>query len=99
MEVWIGVAVKIVFLVLSTIVTLYVVPWLKEKRLFAAVKKMVEAAEKWAQTHEIDKNQYVIDRLEERGIEVNAYVKALIEAAVTELDIALGKALEKKSAE
>lgn len=35
---------------------------------------------------------WVIERLEARGIEVNVYVDALIEAAVKELDIALGMA-------
>lgn len=88
---WIELIVKIVFLVLSTVVTLYVVPWLKEKRLYDTVKKMVDAAEKWAETNNIDKKQWVISQLESKGITVNSYVEALIEAAVKELDIALDK--------
>ena len=88
---WVELIVKIVFLVLSTVVTLYVVPWLKEKRLYDTVKKMVDAAEKWAETNNIDKKQWVISQLESKGITVNEYVEALIEAAVKELDIALGK--------
>lgn len=88
---WIELIVKIVFLVLSTVVTLYVVPWLKEKRLYDTVKKMVDAAEKWAETNNIDKKQWVIAQLESKGITVNEYVEALIEAAVKELDIALDK--------
>lgn len=87
---WIEAIVKIVFVILSTAVTLYVIPWLKEKRLYDTVQKMVDAAEKWAETNDIDKKQWVIDQLESKGIEVNAYVDALIEAAVKELDIALG---------
>lgn len=94
MEMWIEVAVKVVFLVLSTIVTLYVIPWLKEKRVYDTVKKMVDAAEKWAQTNEIDKKAWVIEKLEASGVKVNEHVDALIEAAVTELDIALGKNME-----
>ena len=88
---WVELIVKIVFLVLSTVVTLYVVPWLKEKRLYDTVKKMVDAAEKWAETNNIDKKQWVISQLESKGITVNEYVEALIEAAVKELDIALDK--------
>ena len=91
---WIEAIVKIVFVVLSTVVTLYVVPWLKEKRLYDTVKKMVDAAEKWAETNEIDKRQWVISQLEGKGVKVNAYVAALIEAAVKELDIALSKTEE-----
>lgn len=88
---WIETIVKIVFVVLSTVVTLYVVPWLKEKRLYDTVKKMVDAAEKWAETNNIDKKEWVVSQLEAKGIDVNEYVEALIEAAVKELDIALGK--------
>ena len=85
---WIDTIVKIVFLVLGTIVTVYVVPWLKEKGLYDIVKKMVQGAEKWSETMEIDKKEWVIERLEARGIVVNDYVEALIESACEELDIA-----------
>lgn len=85
---WIDTIVKIVFLVLGTIVTVYVVPWLKEKGLYDIVKKMVQGAEKWSETMDIDKKEWVIERLEARGIVVNDYVEALIESACEELDIA-----------
>jgi hypothetical protein len=85
---WIDTIVKIVFLVLGTLVTVYVVPWLKEKGLYDIVKKMVQGAEKWSETMDIDKKEWVIERLEARGIEVNDYVEALIESACEELDIA-----------
>ena len=88
---WIDVVVKMVFLVASTAVTLYLVPWLKEKKLYGTVVKCVQAAEKYAKTHNIDKKEYVIDLLESRGIVVSSFVDALIESAVQELDIALGK--------
>lgn len=88
---WIEPIVSIVFIILSTVVTVYVIPWLKEKRVYDTVVKMVSAAEKWAETNEIDKKEWVIGRLEASGIKVNEYVDALIEAAVKELDIALGK--------
>lgn len=85
---WIDTLVKIVFLVLGTLVTVYVVPWLKEKGLYDIVKKMVQGAEKWSETMDIDKKEWVIERLEARGIEVTDYVEALIESACEELDIA-----------
>lgn len=85
---WIDTIVKIVFLVLGTLVTVYVVPWIKEKGLYDIVKKMVQGAEKWSETMDIDKKEWVIERLEARGIEVNDYVEALIESACEELDIA-----------
>ena len=88
---WIDVAVKIVSILLGAVVTIYVVPWLKEKRLYDTVTKMVAAAQKWNETHPIDKKAWVIEQLRARGIAVNAYVDALIEAAVKELDIALGE--------
>ena len=90
---WITLAVRILFLILSTVASVYVLPWLKEKHLHDVVYKMVSAAEKWSQTHEIDKKQWVIDRLTARGVNVNEYVDALIEACVEELDIQLGAAL------
>lgn len=96
---WIDVAVKIVSILIGAVVTIYVVPWLKEKRLYDTVSKMVAAAQKWNETHPIDKKAWVIEQLRARGIAVNAYVDALIEAAVKELDIALGEHLEGKEAE
>ena len=92
--VWIEALVKIIFLVASVVVTVYVVPWLKEKKLYETVKKMVQAAEKWNETHPMDKKEYVVSLLRARGIEVNEYVEALIESAVEELDIALSKAAD-----
>lgn len=83
--------VKGVFLVLSGLVAIYVIPWLKEKKLYNIVKQFVQAAEKYGQTHDINKHEYVINLLKERGIEISPVVEALIESAVEELDIALKK--------
>lgn len=90
---WIEILVKVVFLILSGVVTIYVVPWLKEKGLYDIVKRMVQAAEKWAENNDIDKKEWVIGKLEARGIEVNEYVEALIESACEELDLAWAKAV------
>ena len=91
---WMDILVKIVFLVLSGVVTIYVVPWLKEKGLYDTVKRMVQGAEKWSENNNIDKKEWVIAKLEARGIEVNEYVEALIESACEELDLAWAKAVD-----
>lgn len=88
---WVDVAVKIAFGVLSALVTVCIVPWLKEKRLYGIVKKAVNATEKWAENHEIDKKAFAISILKAGGVKVTPLVEAFIESAVEELDIALGK--------
>jgi len=89
MEEIISYAVKIVFMLIGIIITTYIVPWLKEHNLYNTVVKAVEAAEKLSENSTIDKKKYVIGVLTSRGITVNAYVDALIEACVLELDRAL----------
>lgn len=91
-----------VFEIIATIITLVVsyyiipaikndlVPWLKEKRIYETIKKLVNAAEKMAETNAIekgDKKSTVIALLKEKGIEVTKEIEALIESAVKELDI------------
>jgi hypothetical protein len=92
MEMWIDVIVKIIFIFLSTAVTLYVIPWLEEKQIYSLVVKHVEAAEKLAENDKFDKKQWVIDRLVKAGVKVTPVVEAFIEAAVKELDIVMRKA-------
>ena len=96
---WIEVLVRVVFLVLGTVVTLYVVPWLKEKKIYDVVVKHVKAAEKLAQTSNINKKDWVLDKLTEAGIAITPAIDTLIECAVQELDIALGKIESKKDTE
>lgn len=85
---WIDPIVRIVFILLGTIVTLYVVPWLKEKRLYEQVKTLVEAAQKLEENNPIDKNEWVIRQLEGLGVTVTPFVRAIIESAVKQLDLA-----------
>lgn len=67
------------------------IPWLKEKRLYSIVGTFVKAAEKMAEagTLTIPKNDYVVKMLEAKGITVTQEVRAMIEARVIELDIAV----------
>ena len=64
------------------------IPWLKDKRLYGIVTVLVKAAEKQreAGTLTIPKYDYVVQMLE---------AKAVIEAAVKELDIAVDSAIGK----
>lgn len=93
-ELIIELVVKLAFALFGGIITIYVVPWLKEKNLYNTVKKMVQAAEKWNSTHPIDKKAWVVEQLTAKGVTVNPYVEALIESAVQELDTAITKGAE-----
>lgn len=91
MEMWIDVFAKITITLLVAVVTYYVVPWLKKKGLYAIVKNAVNAAEKLAEKNEINKKQWVVDRLTAIGVKVTPLVDMFIESAVEELDIVTGK--------
>lgn len=71
------------------------IPWMKEKHLYTIVSTFVKAAEKMASagTLPVPKLDYVVQMLEERGITVTAEVRAMIEAAVQDLDIAIEGAI------
>lgn len=71
------------------------IPWLKEKRLYGIVSTLVKAAEKQAEAGSlaIPKLNYVERMLEAKGIKVTPEVRAMIEAAVKDLDIAIGGAV------
>lgn len=88
---------EIVFAIMGMFVTAYVVPWLKEKKLYDSVKIAVRAAEKWAQTHDINKRQWVEELLTSQGITVTPIISGMIESAVTELDAAFAKAKKASS--
>ena len=64
-----------------------VVPWLKEKRLYGIVQHFVEAAEKLAENNTIDKKEYVLNMLRDKGIEITPEIEAYIESAVKKLDL------------
>lgn len=89
-------AVKLIFAVAAALAARYAIPWLKNKGLYEMVKHFVRAAEKLAQNCELDKKEYVVDCLKRIGVKVTPVVDALIEAAVEELDIAIGKAGKEK---
>lgn len=96
MEMWIDVIAKIAITLLVAVATYYVVPWLKKKGLYALVEKAVKAAEKWAENNEINKKEWVIEKLKAMGVKITPAVEVFIESAVEELDISLGKSKENK---
>lgn len=70
------------------------IPWLKKIGMYYIVKMCVMAAEKLAESCQIDKNtkkEYVKKALEQFGIEVTPLIDTMIEAAVKELDIQADK--------
>ncbi|MDO5544932.1 MAG: phage holin, LLH family [Eubacteriales bacterium] len=71
------------------------IPWLKEKHLYTIVSTFVKAAEKMASAGSltIPKLDYVEQMLEAKGIKITPEVRAVIEAAVQDLDIAIDGAL------
>ena len=71
-----------------------VIPWLKEKRLYGVVEHFVEAAEKYAENHEIDKKQYVVDLLKDKGIAITPEIEAYIESAVKKLDLSVSEVID-----
>ncbi|MBQ8396721.1 MAG: hypothetical protein IJX53_00805 [Clostridia bacterium] len=77
-------------LIITAAVTVYVIPWLKEKHLLGTVKTLVEAAEKLAENQPLDKKAWVVAQLENLGVKVTPFVEAAIESAVKQLDIAMG---------
>lgn len=82
-------SVRLMFAVIGVIITTYLIPWLKEKRLYVVVKTAVQAAEKLAESQQITKETkkaYVVDFLENKGIKVTYEVDVLIESCVEELD-------------
>lgn len=71
------------------------IPWLKDKRVYGIVSMLVKAAEKQkeAGTLPMPKPDYVELMLTQRGIKITPNVKAMIEAAVKDLDIAVENAV------
>lgn len=83
-------AVKLVFAVIGVLLLRYILPWLKQQVWYSAIKWLVNAAEKLAESGQISKDykkQYVLRLMQLLKIPVNDFTSALIEAAVKELDM------------
>lgn len=89
--------IKLGFALVSVWALVKFLPWLSQQRIYSYVRKFVMAAEKMAAAGAIekcDKNAVVVDLLEKNGITATETVRALIEAAVTELDLLEDKIVE-----
>ena len=83
-------AVKLVFAIVGVLLLRYILPWIKQQVWYSAIKWLVNAAEKLAESGQISKDykkKYVIRLMQMLRIPVNEFTSALIEAAVKELDI------------
>lgn len=71
------------------------IPWLKERHLYNIITTLVKAAEKMANAGSLTtpKLDYVVQMLEKKGITITPEVRAMIEAAVQDLDIAIDGAI------
>lgn len=80
---------EIIFAGVTLIVARVVIPWLKEKRMYDFISKLVKAADKLYKSGQLEgtKLEYVTERMEARGYTVDKTRRAFIESAVTELDI------------
>lgn len=97
--------IKVVYAVISIVLTTIVapwlkttvIPWLKEKRLYNIIKCFVQAAEKMGESGQIlksDKKAFVVNLLMSKGIVITKEVDAMIESAVEELDNMLATAVD-----
>ena len=83
-------AVKLVFAIIGVLLLRYILPWIKQQVWYSAIKWLVNAAEKLAESGQISKDykkKYVIRLMQMLRIPVNDFTSALIEAAVKELDM------------
>ena len=96
MDYVISILVGIVIVVLALAVGAVVIPWLKNKGLLWTLDILVSAAEKLAENQPIDKKAWVLAQLSGLGVKITPFVKACLEAAVKQLDIAMGKIKEEK---
>ena len=83
-------AVKLVFAIIGVLLLRYILPWIKQQVWYSAIKWLVNAAEKLAESGQISKDykkKYVLRLMQMLRIPVNDFTSALIEAAVKELDM------------
>lgn len=96
MDYVISILVGIVIVALAIAVVAVVFPWLKSKGLMWILDILVSAAEKLAENQPIDKKAWVLAQLSGLGVKTTPFVEACLEAAVKQLDIAMGKIKEEK---
>ncbi len=101
----ISAGVKLVLAVISAVVTIVVVPflkktvipWLEEKHLRSLIAGLVQGAEQKGDAGQIAKQakkEYVLGLLRARGIEITEEIDNMVEAAVLGLDDSFAKVLK-----
>lgn len=78
--------IEIILPVVSLLVSIYIIPWLKEKRVYEFVKSVVKATEQLSKTLNIDdKFEYAAEAIKKKFNLSDEDMKRLIEAAVFEI--------------
>lgn len=78
--------IEIILPVVSLLVSIYIIPWLKEKRIYEFVKSVVKATEQLSKTLNIDdKFKYAAEAIKKKFNLSDEDMKRLIEAAVFEI--------------
>jgi hypothetical protein len=78
--------IEIILPVVSLLVSIYIIPWLKEKRVYEFVKSVVKATEQLSKTLNIDdKFKYAAEAIKKKFNLSDEDMERLIEAAVFEI--------------
>lgn len=78
--------IEIILPVVSLLVSIYIIPWLKEKRVYEFVRSVVKATEQLSKTLNIDdKFKYAAEAIKRKFNLSDEDMKRLIEAAVFEI--------------
>ena len=90
--------ISLIVVILSGLITRYLVPWLKDKNLYQAALVAVNAAEAlYGRYHGDEKLTAALDSLKLKGYDINSQrVKEAINAAWKELDRAMYESGEKE---
>lgn len=85
--VWVELLIKIIFLVLGTVLTVYIIPWIKEKRIQTLITSLVTTAEQTLKTSTgSEKKTFVLNWLEQHNITYDKdKVDTLLESAVYDI--------------
>lgn len=85
--VWVELLVKIIFLILGTVLTVYIIPWIKEKRIQSLIISLVTTAEQTLKDATgSEKKTFVLDWLQKHNITYDEdKVDALLESAVYDI--------------
>jgi len=82
--VWLELAIKMLFLILGTVLTTYIIPWIRDKQLETIIIALVKMAEQTLKTTSgPNKKKFVLEWLKKHNINYDeSYIDAVLESAV-----------------